>query len=65
MGEKENDEDLVIRVREISNGFLVLGRGGGIRLPQKYFPDLDKVQDEICELILNEFEDPEDMEDGS
>jgi len=56
-------KDLVLRVREIDNGFLLLGRVLGERLPTKFFPDLDSVEQSLIAQVNAHFNEPEDAEE--
>jgi len=62
---KQDSNDLVLRVREIDNGFLLLGRVCGERLPTKFFPDLERLEEAMIAQVYIHFEDPhpEDSED--
>jgi hypothetical protein len=57
-------EDLVLRVRQIDNGYLLLGRSKGERLPSKYYPDLNAVQKDLIFWLWETFKiEPEDDEE--
>ncbi len=59
----QDSDDLVLRIREIDNGFLLLGRVLGERLPTKFFPDLDSVEKSLIAQIYVHFEEPNDDEE--
>lgn len=56
MPDKEANEELLLRVRKIENGFLLLGRAYGERLPQKYFADLDHIEVAMTDHLHDHFE---------
>ena len=59
-----DNEDVVLRVRQIDNGYLLLGRSNGERLPQKYYPDLNAVQKDLIFYLWEAFKvEPEDDEE--
>ena len=60
MSDPEKDEELLLRVRKIDNGYLLLGRAYGGRLPQKYFENLDTIGEEMADHLHDHFEPPED-----
>jgi len=59
MSDPEKEEELLLRVRKIDNGYLLLGRAYGERLPQKYFADLAGVIEECTIHTQDHFHDPE------
>ena len=63
MSDPEKEEELLLRVRKIDNGYLLLGRAYGERLPQKYFADLDGIDVAMTDHLHDHFEPPED-DDG-
>ena len=59
-----DSEDVVLRIRQLDNGYLLLGRSNGERLPQRYYPDLNAVEKGLVFWLWETFKvEPEDDEE--